>query len=283
VPAQRIVCISGASSGLGHALAARLAGRGDLVFGGLRDPADAARLPPGVIPLALDVTDPEAAQRAVAGIADAHGRLDLLVSNAGIGASGPWELLPEAELRRLFDVNFFGAVRLVTAALPLMRRQGGGRLLVVSSLSGLVPRPTDGAYSASKHALEAFAESLAYEVRRFGIRVTLVNPGGYATAFASRTWQAHAPATSPYAPLVEHLTAPSGTGSVEEAAAALAALADDPDPPLRAPIDATGRRVYAVLGLDAPDAREALQRSASGLGWWIDGAAGPGDDPSRRP
>jgi NAD(P)-dependent dehydrogenase (short-subunit alcohol dehydrogenase family) len=272
---SKVVCISGASSGLGLALATAFAARGDSVYGGIRNPVDSAALPPGVAPVRLDVTRAGDVAQAIATIESVRGRLDVLVSNAGTFAVGPWELMPEDVTRQLLEVNFLGAVQFVKAALPLMRRQGGGRIVIVSSLSGLVARPADGAYAASKFALEAFAESLAYEVRRFGIHVTIVNPGGYATALTRNAWR---PAPAPedaYAPLMAHLPPQAGTGSVEQAARTIVALADDPDAPLRVPIDDTGRRVFAALGLDDPTARDRLVQAASGLGWWVDGGAPP--------
>jgi NAD(P)-dependent dehydrogenase (short-subunit alcohol dehydrogenase family) len=272
---SKVVCISGASSGLGLALATAFAARGDCVYGGIRKPADSAALPPGVAPLRLDVTRAGDVTQAIATIESVRGRLDVLVSNAGIFAVGPWELMPEAEICRLLEVNFFGAVQFVKAALPLMRRQGGGRIVIVSSLSGLVARPADGAYAASKFALEAFAESLAYEVRRFGIQVTIVNPGGYATGLTRNAWRPVPVPEDAYAQLMTHLPPQAGTGSVEQAAHTIVALTDDPGAPLRVPIDETGRRVFAALGLDDATARDRLVQTASGLGWWVNGEPPP--------
>ena len=281
MPLPRIACVSGCSSGLGRALVAQLAARGDLVYGGVRDPADGPRLPDGVRPLPVDVTRPDQVAAAIETIERNSGRLDLLISNAGAYAAGPWEVVPDDVLRRLFDVNFFGAVQLARAVLPLMRRQGGGRIVVVSSLSGLVGLPADGPYAASKFALEAFAESLSYEVRRWNIRVTIVNPGGYATQLMRRAWRPTTGVTGPYAPLLARLPAQAGSGSPEQAAAAIIAVADASDGPLRHSLDATGRGVFRVLGIDAQAEREALVRGASGFAWWIDGQAAPPDtDPA---
>ena len=184
----QVVCVSGSSSGLGRALVEQLVARGAVVYGGVRNSADGPHLPTGVRPLALDVTRPAEIAAAIGTIERESGRLDVLINNAGIYAIGPWELVPDEIIRRVLEVNFFGAVQLTKAALPLMRRRRSGRIVVVSSLSGLVARPADGVYSASKFALEAFAESLAYEVRRWNIRVALVNPGGCATDLMRKAW-----------------------------------------------------------------------------------------------
>ena len=273
----RVVCVSGSSSGLGRELAAQLAGRGETVYGGFRDLADAPRLPKGVRPLRLDVTRTDDIAAAAKAIEREAGRLDVLINNAGAYAIGPWEVVPDEVLRRLFEVNFFGAVALTKAMLPLLRRHGG-RIVIISSLSGLVARPTDGAYAASKFALEGFAESLAYEVRRWNIKITIVNPGGYATDLMRKAWLPPSGAGGPYEPLLERLAVQAGAGNAESAAQAILAASDDPNAPLRNAIDDMGRKVFRTLGLDRPVERDALVRSASGVEWWIDGAAPPPKD-----
>ncbi len=272
-----VVCISGCSSGLGLALAEQLACRGALVYAGLRNPKDAARLPPSVRPLALDVTCGEQIAAAMKTIEEQSGRLDMLINNAGINASGPWELTPADIIRRVFDVNLFGAIELTRAALPLMRRQGSGRIIMVSSLSGLVGLPADGVYAASKSALEAFAESLSYEVRRWNIRVNIVNPGAYATELMRRTWHPDRERAGPYGPLVAQLRErkSGGGGDSREAAAAILAAVEAAHAPLRIPLDDTGRRVFRTLRIDPQAHRDNLIRSASGLAWWIDGVPAP--------
>ena len=269
------MCITGCSTGLGHALAAELCARGDTVYAGVRDPADATRLPAAARALQLDVTLATDVADALARIEREAGRLDVLISNAAAHALGPWELVPDDVLRRVFEVNFFGAVHLVRAAVPLLRRGGGGTVLMVSSLSGLVGLPLDGTYAASKFALEAFAESLSYEVARWGIRVALVNPGGYATGLARRAWSPAADDLGPYEPLVGSLQPKDGSGNAADAAAAIARVVDTPGGPLRNAVDDTGRRVFRTLGADAQSERRALVEDASGLGWWIDGRSAP--------
>ncbi len=182
--------ITGASTGIGRASALRLAGSGWTVLAGVRDPSAAAELadltPPGgrLVAVTLDVTDAEQIAQAVARVQELAGAggggLDALVNNAGIAGGGPLELLPEEDLRGLFEVNVFGQVAVTRALLPALRR-AGGRLVFVSSVGGRVAMPFTPAYAASKHAVEAFADTLRVELRRSGVRVALIEPGSVAT------------------------------------------------------------------------------------------------------
>lgn len=269
---SRTVLISGCSSGLGLALARRLSATGWRVHAGIRKTEDEKRLPQSALPLILDVTRPEQVAAALSKI-EAGGRLDALINNAGVNAIGPWEIVPDHVVRSVMEVNFFGAVSLTRAALPLMRRQRGGTIVMVSSLSALVGLPGDGVYAASKFALEGFAESLSYEVRRWKIRVALANPGGYATELARKAWRPDAANTGDYRPLIEHLLSKSGGGGgdPEDAAGAIVALLERGDEDLRYPLDDTARKVFGVLGTDKQAERRSLVHAASGLKWWGDG------------
>jgi len=269
---QQTVLISGCSSGHGLALVQQLAQRGARVYAGLRNIDDAGCLPGSVRPLQLDVTRTEQIHAALQVIQQEAGRLDVLINNAGVNAIGPWEAVPAEIVRQVFAVNLFGAIELTRAALPIMRRQQHGRIVMVSSLSALVALPADGVYAASKFALEAFAESLSYEVRRWNIRVTLVNPGGYATDLMRKAWRpTHA--TGPYAALIEGALARAkgGAGDSQQAAANIISAMEDSQGPLRYPLDDTARMVFRVLKLEPQSDREALIRNASGLSSWIDG------------
>jgi len=268
---DEVICISGCSSGIGRALAERFAAQGATVYAGMRDLKKAAEIA-GVEPLQLDVTRPEQIRAALASIEQRSGRLDMLINNAGINAVGPWEIVPTEVVRRVFDVNFFGAVGLTGAALPLMRRQHGGTIALISSLSAHLALPAGGVYAASKFALDAFAESLSYEVGRWGIRVVSVSPGGYESGLDAATWRPAAQGCGPYAPLFEALHAPSGTGAgtAWDAADRIMAALDDRSGRLRHPLDETGRDVFRVLGLESESARAAVIRKASGLSWWFD-------------
>lgn len=181
---QPIALVTGASTGIGRAIAARLAGGGYRVFGTSRDPGKAAPLP-GVTLVPLDVTSEASVEQCVATLLAQAGRIDLLVNNAGIAVVGAIEEVPLAEARRQFETNYFGVVRMIQAVLPAMRRQGAGHILNVGSVAGVVPIPFAGQYSATKYALEGLTEVLRSEVRPFGIRVALVAPGFYRSELVS--------------------------------------------------------------------------------------------------
>jgi NAD(P)-dependent dehydrogenase (short-subunit alcohol dehydrogenase family) len=181
--------ITGTSSGIGRRLTEQLLVRGDRVAATARDPRrldDLARAyPERLRALRLDVADPEAVVAAVDGAWADLGRIDVVVSNAGYGLIGAAEEFSEAQMRRLMDTNFMGSVRLVRAALPHLRAQGGGRILQVSSVGGQVAYPSVSLYHATKWGIEGFLESMAAEVAPFGVQITLVEPGGVKTAFGA--------------------------------------------------------------------------------------------------
>jgi NAD(P)-dependent dehydrogenase (short-subunit alcohol dehydrogenase family) len=170
---SRVAVVTGVSSGIGRATAAELARRGFRVFGTVR--AGGADLP-DVEQVVLDVRDDASIDRGVAEILAKAGRIDVLVNNAGSSIVGAIEETDTTQARDLFDVNFFGAVRVTRAVLPTMRAQRAGRVAFVSSVLGFLPAPFMGFYAASKHALEGYAESLDHEVRVLGVRAVLVEP-----------------------------------------------------------------------------------------------------------
>jgi NAD(P)-dependent dehydrogenase (short-subunit alcohol dehydrogenase family) len=175
----RAVLVTGASSGIGYASALRLAGSGWRVFGGVRSEEDAERLRgPGVEPLQLDVTDSEAIAAAAEVVG---GELCGLVDNAGIAIAAPLELVPLDELRRQLEVNVVGQVAVLQAFLPALRRSQG-RVVLMGSVGGRSALPFLGPYAASKHALEAIADSLRVELAPWGIRVSIVEPASVKTA-----------------------------------------------------------------------------------------------------
>ncbi len=171
---KQVVFISGASRGIGRITAQLLHERGHRVFGTTRKP-DTDDLPFRM--LALDVTDDASVHTAVAQVVAEAGRLDVLINNAGYDIYGAAEETTLDELLAQMDTNFVGAVRLTTAVLPYMRRQGGGRIVNMSSVGGLLALPYNSAYAASKFALEGYSESLRYELLPAQISVSLIEPG----------------------------------------------------------------------------------------------------------
>jgi NAD(P)-dependent dehydrogenase (short-subunit alcohol dehydrogenase family) len=185
-----IALVTGASSGIGLVTAKALAKAGYRVFGTSRKTiADRD----GITMLVCDVTDDASVKGLVAEIVRLAGRIDLVVNNAGIGMLGSAEESSIGQAQRLFDVNVFGVARVVNAVLPLMRRQRGGRIVNMSSFLGLIPAPFNAFYSSTKHAIEGYSESLDHEVRAFGIRVVLVEPGVTRTAFEENLTRADQP------------------------------------------------------------------------------------------
>jgi NAD(P)-dependent dehydrogenase (short-subunit alcohol dehydrogenase family) len=183
--AQKTWFITGTSRGFGREWADAALERGDQVVATARDIATLADLKATygdlLLPIALDVTDREAAFAAVAQGAEHFGRLDVVINNAGYGQFGMVEELSEEEVRAQIETNLFGALWVTQAALPILRAQGSGHIIQVTSIGGITAFANIGMYHASKWALEGITQSLAREVESFGIKVTLVEPGGYAT------------------------------------------------------------------------------------------------------
>ncbi|MDV3296834.1 MAG: SDR family NAD(P)-dependent oxidoreductase [Brachybacterium paraconglomeratum] len=178
-PGQQVVLVTGAASGLGRAGARHLAAAGHRVFGG--DLEDTSV--PGVTGLRMDVTEPSSVGAAVDEVVRSAGRFDALVNSAGFGIAGAVEDTSLEEARAQFEVNFFGVLGASRAALPVMRRQGHGRIIAISSIGGQVPLPFQALYSASKFAVEGLMEALSEEVRTFGIDIVLIEPADFRTGF----------------------------------------------------------------------------------------------------
>ncbi|MER8441074.1 oxidoreductase [Mesorhizobium sp. M1312] len=176
-----VALVTGASTGIGHATAKALQNAGFRVFGTSRR-AVAARSD-GVTMLTCDVTDDASVAKLVDDVLAETGRIDLLVNNAGVGLLGGAEESSTVQAQALFDVNVFGVLRVTNAVLPIMRRQGTGRIVNLSSVLGLIPAPYSALYASTKHAIEGYSESLDHELRHFGIRVVLVEPAYTRTSF----------------------------------------------------------------------------------------------------
>jgi NAD(P)-dependent dehydrogenase (short-subunit alcohol dehydrogenase family) len=189
--------ITGSSRGFGREWAIAALERGDSVAATARDTGSlddlVERFGDRILPLKLDVTDRAAVFDAVETAHRRFGRLDFVVNNAGYGQFGLIEEISEAEARAQFETNVFGALWVTQAALPILREQGSGHILQVSSIGGISAFPNIGIYNASKWALEAFSQSLAQEVAGFGVKVTLIEPGGYSTDWGGSSAKHAAP------------------------------------------------------------------------------------------
>ena len=181
---EQVILVTGASSGMGLACATHLAQRGHRVYGTARQPGTASDQQ-GFQLLRMDVTDEASIASAVAQVMAESGRIDVLVNNAGSGISGAIEETTIEEAQALFDVNFFGVLRTCRAVLPIMRRQGAGRIINIGSLGGRIAVPFQGIYTATKFALEGLTETLRAEVRPCGITVSIIEPGDFHTGFTA--------------------------------------------------------------------------------------------------
>lgn len=195
-PESKVVLITGASSGIGKACAEHLAALGHRVYGTSRKgPGKSGSVE--IVP--MDVTDEGSVREGVQSVSQKAGRLDVVVNNAGMGIAGAVEETSIEEARMQLDTNLLGTLRVCRAALPILRKQGSGLIINISSIGGIIGLPFEGLYSASKFAIEGLTESLRMEVRQFGIRVVLVEPGDIRTAFPEhRVWTKESGDGSPY-------------------------------------------------------------------------------------
>jgi len=237
--ASKVWFITGTSKGFGRVWAEAALARGDRVAATARDVRTIAplveRYGAQVAAITLDVTDRAAVYTAVAATQERFGRLDVLVNNAGYGLFGAVEEVSEAEARAQFETNLFGALWVTQAALPIMRAQGSGHIIQVSSIGGVNAFPTIGLYHASKWALEGFSQSLAAEVAALGIKVTLIEPGGYATDWGGVSAQRATPLSAYDGARAAIAAFRSGNTPGDPAATgpAILKVVDAADPPLR--------------------------------------------------
>jgi len=186
---NKVVLITGGSSGIGKSIGEFLHQKGFVVYGTSRNPENVLN---SVFPLvALDVRNVESIQNAVHKIIATSGRLDIVINNAGVGITGPLEEIPTEEIRNNFETNFFGPIEVMKAALPQMRKQNSGLIINITSIAGYMGLPYRSVYSASKGALELITEALRMEVKSFGVEITNVAPGDFATNIAAGRY--HAP------------------------------------------------------------------------------------------
>jgi len=259
--------ITGCSSGFGRATAVELKKRGYEVVATARRPETLADLDVEKR-LALDVTDDASVSAAVA----SAGAIDVLVNNAGIGIGGPVELVPIAEVRRIFETNVFGPLRMMQAVLPQMRARGVGTIVNVSSVSGRIAAPLSGFYAASKFALEAMSEALHFEAGHFGIRTIVIEPGFFKTNISEShlDYGVDAPPYDELAEITEKMSAQIGRDSApgpEVVAAAIADAVESPAPPLRVPVGTDAEMVLGVRATLDDAAFEKAMREFLNVDW----------------
>ncbi|TCK85296.1 SDR family NAD(P)-dependent oxidoreductase [Albibacterium bauzanense] len=237
---SKIWFITGASRGFGHVWTEAALKRGDKVAATARKLESIADLKEkygeNVLTLELDVTKPEQVKKAVAQAHAHFGRLDIVFNNAGYSLVGTIEEASADEIRLLYETNVIGAVSVIQAALPLLRKQGGGHILGTSSNLGHVTMPVIGYYCSSKWAFEAIHESLAAEVKDFGIKVTIVEPGAYATEFGSQESLKFATSLDIYTDLKDRFVESLKTmerGDPNATPEAIFKVVDAENPPLR--------------------------------------------------
>ncbi len=186
---NKVVLITGGSSGIGKSIGEFLHQKGFVIYGTSRNPE---KITNSIFPLvALDVRDKQSIVNCIAEVTEKAGRLDVVINNAGVGITGPIEEIPTEEIKNNFETNLFGPIEVMKAVLPQMRLQQSGLIINVTSIAGYMGLPFRGVYSASKGALELITEALRMEVKTFGIHITNVAPGDFATNIAAGRY--HAP------------------------------------------------------------------------------------------
>jgi short-subunit dehydrogenase len=257
IDTRPIILVTGASSGLGAAIAQGLAATHGRVYGTSRSTCAG---PPGVQMLTMDVDEDRSVDSAVERLVAEVGQIDVVVNNAGFGIAGAIEDTTAAEAEAQLQTNFLGTHRVCRAVLPLMRAQRAGRIINISSLAGLVPLPFQAFYSASKFAVEAYTEALRIEARPFGIHVSMIEPGDYATGFtARRRMVAASTGESAYHARVLRAVAimardEQANGNLEPVVRTVRRALDARRPRLRYPTATAAQRTLVALKPFLPDA-----------------------------
>ncbi len=253
---NKVVLITGGSSGIGKSIGEYLHSKGFTVYGTSRNPD---RVAGSVFPLiALDVRDAVSIKQAVASVIAAAGRLDVLINNAGVGITGPLEEIPAEEIRNNFETNLFGPIEVMKAVLPQMRSQKSGLIINITSIAGYMGLPYRSVYSASKGALELITEALSMEVKNFGINITNVAPGDFATNIAAGRY--HAPLVKgsayevPYGNTLEMMNTHVDSGSnPQQMAEAVYKIIQSPNPKVHYKVGAFLQKFSIVLKRVLPD------------------------------
>ena len=253
---SKVVLITGGSSGIGKSIGAFLQQKGFTVYGTSRNPE---RIVDSVFPLvALDVRDVTSIRAAVAKVIETSGRLDVVINNAGVGITGPLEEIPMDEIKNNFETNFFGPIEVMKAVLPQMRLQQSGLIINITSIAGYMGLPYRSVYSASKGALELITESLRMEVKSFGVHITNVAPGDFATNIAAGRF--HAPVLqgsayeSAYGNTLKAMDAHVDSGSnPTEMAEAVYEIIQTPEPKIHYKVGVFMQKFSIVLKRILPD------------------------------
>lgn len=202
---KKVILLTGGSSGIGKVMGTHLTDKGYTVYGTTRTPNAYPNFDAFTL-LQLDVRQAAAIPGVVSHILSQEGRLDVLINNAGVGLTGPLEETPQAEIENLFNTNVYGPIHLIKAVLPQMRKQGGGSIVNITSIAGYMGLPFRGVYSATKGALGLLTEALRIETKDFGITITDIAPGDFATDIASRRYHAPVLEASAYKAYAQLLT-----------------------------------------------------------------------------
>jgi short-subunit dehydrogenase len=253
---MKVVLITGASSGIGKSIGEFLHHKGFVVYGTSRNPENVIN---SIFPLlALDVRDVNSIQKAVSDVIQKSGRIDVVINNAGVGITGPLEEILIAEIKNNFETNFFGPIEVMKAVLPQMRAQKLGLIINITSIAGYMGLPYRSIYSASKGALEIITESLRMEVKSFGINITNVAPGDFATNIAAGRY--HAPVISgsdyekSYATVLKTMNDHVDSGSNPlQMAEAIYKIIQTPNPKIHYKIGAFMQKFSIVLKRILPD------------------------------
>jgi short-subunit dehydrogenase len=253
---KKVILITGGSSGIGKSIGEFLHSKGYIVYGTSRNPD---RITDSVFPLlALDVCSTESVSMAVAQLMAKQERIDVLINNAGVGITGPLEEIPTAEIRKNFETNLFGPIEVMKAVLPQMRSQKTGLIINITSIAGYMGLPYRSVYSASKGALELITEALRMEVKGFGIHITNVAPGDFATNIASGRY--HAPLVKgsayevPYGNTLSTMNEHVDAGSDPmQMAHAVYAIIQKPNPDIHYKVGAFMQKFSIVLKRILPD------------------------------
>jgi len=253
---SKVVLITGGSSGIGKSIGEFLHQKGFIVYGTSRNPE---KITNSIFPLvALDVRDKQSIVKCVDEVIQKSGRLDIVINNAGVGITGPIEEIPTEEIRNNFETNLFGPIEVMKAVLPQMREQKSGLIINITSIAGYMGLPYRGIYSASKGALELITEALRMEVKSFGIQITNVAPGDFATNIAAGRY--HAPVIKgsayevPYGNTLKEIDSHVDSGSnPNEMAEAIFAIIQTDKPKVHYKVGAFLQKFSIVLKRILPD------------------------------